>query len=217
LRKAESHLGSVHRLPVFSRCRGGNSEIQPRRQDHHDAARAGRFPVHCNRETEDQSIPGNCFDPQFLYYSDRIRYTEQIERYRATFPAEQLKIIIHDDFKSNNEAVYDDVAAFLGLDPAYRPQFKTINAKVGVRFRRLKQASDQWLFPVKQWLRPRLPSGLYKAGRSLYRRVFFKQKGLPTLQPQDKAMLMRRYKDEVARLSACVGRDLTGLWGYDLI
>lgn len=162
-------------------------------------------------------IPGNCFDPQFLYYSDRVSYTEQIERYRKVFPGEQLKIIIHDDFKANNEAVYDEVVAFLGLDPRYRPQFKTINAKVGVRFRRLKQASDQLLFPAKQWIRPRLPTGLYKVGRSFYRTLFFKKKGLPTLRPQDKAVLMRRYKGEVARLSACLGRDLTTLWGYDKV
>ena len=164
-----------------------------------------------------QRIPRDCFDPQFLYYSDRVSYTEQIERYRKVFPAAQLKIIIHDDFKSDNEAVYDEVVAFLGLDPTFRPQFKTINAKVGVRFRRLKQASDQWLFPVKQWIRPRLPSTLYKAGRSLYRRIFFKHKGLPTLGAQDKAQLMQRYKKEVERLSASVGRDLTALWGYDKI
>lgn len=162
-------------------------------------------------------IPSNCFDPQFLYYSDRVRYTEQIERFRNVFPAAQLKIIIQEDFKANNAAVYDDVAAFLGLDPAFRPQFKTINAKVGVRFRRIKQASDQMLFPVKQWIKPRLPTHFYKAGRSLYRRVFFKQKGLPTLRPQDKLALMRQYKDEVAKLSVCLQRDLSALWGYDKI
>ena len=164
-----------------------------------------------------QFIPGNCFDPQFLYYSDRVNYTEQIERFRAVFPADQLKIIIHDDFIRNNEGVYDEVVDFLGLDRAYRPQFKIINAKVGVRFRRLKQASDQWLFPVKQKIRPHIPVSLYKAGRALYRRIFFKQKGLATLRPQDQIVLMRRYKDEVARLSICVGRDLTKLWGYDAI
>jgi hypothetical protein len=164
-----------------------------------------------------EHIPGNCFDPQFLYYSERIRYTEQIERYRKVFPEEQLKIIVYDDFKSDNKVVYDDVVVFLGLDPAYRPQFKTINAKVGVRFRRIKQASDRWLFPMKQWIRPRLPSSIYKAGRSVYRRVFFKQKGLPILRPQDKIVLMRRYKDEVAQLSACLDRDLTALWGYDKV
>jgi hypothetical protein len=164
-----------------------------------------------------QRIPSNCFDPQFLYYSERVRYAEQIERYRKVFPAGQLKVIIHDDFKSNNEAVYDEVVAFLGLDPAYRPQFKTINAKVGVRFRRLKQASDQWLFPVKQWIRPLLPPGFYKAGRALYRRIFFKQKGLPTLQAEDRIALKQRYRAEVEQLSACVGRDLTVLWGYDKI
>jgi Sulfotransferase domain len=162
-------------------------------------------------------IPDNCFDAQFLHYSDRVRYTEQIERYRKIFPAEQLKIIIHDDFKSSNEAVYDEVAAFLGIDLAYRPQFKTINPKVGVRFRRVKQTSDQLLFPVKQWVRPYLPSALYKTGRSLYRHVFFRRKGLPTLHPRDKEMLMHRYKDEVANLGVCLGRDLTKLWGYDNI
>lgn len=160
-------------------------------------------------------IPNNCFDPQFLYYSERVCYTEQIERFRRAFPAAQLKIIIHDDFKSDNEAVYDEVVTFLGLDPAYRPQFKTINAKVGVRFRRLKQASDQYLFPVKQRIRPLLPAVVYKAGRALYRRIFFKRNGLPTLQSADRIALKHQYKDEVARLSASLGRDLTALWGYD--
>ena len=162
-----------------------------------------------------KNIPKNCFDEKFLYYSDRASYTEQIERFRKVFPAEQLKIIIHEDFKANNEAVYDDVAAFLGLDTAYRPQFKTINAKVGVRFRRLKQASDQLLFPLKQWIRPRLSGGIYKTLRALYRKLFFRTKGLPTLRPEDKIVLMRRYKNEVAKLSECLGRDLTTLWGYD--
>lgn len=162
-----------------------------------------------------EHIPRNCLDPKFLYYSDRVRYAEQVERYREAFPAGQLKIIVHDDFKADNEAVYDDVVDFLGIDPAYRPEFKVINAKVGVRFRRIKQASDQWLFPVKKVVRPLLPQGLYKAGRSLYRRIFFRQKGLHVLSQRDREVLMPRYKHEVERLSACLGRDLTSLWGYD--
>lgn len=163
------------------------------------------------------NVPRNCFDPQFLYYGARVAYAEQVRRYLDVFPRGQIKIVIYDDFKADNEAVYDDIADFLGLEKTYRPEFRTINPKVGVRFRTLKQASDRLLFPVKQVVRPLVPGRLYRIARGLYRRIFFKDKGLPTLQPHDKAELMRRYKGEVVRLGALLGRDLAKLWGYDRI
>lgn len=164
-----------------------------------------------------QHIPENCFDHQFLFYSDRTRYTDQIKRYRERFPENQIKIIVYDDFKSNNRAVYDEVAAFLDLDASFRPEFKTVNAKVGVRFRRLKQSLDQLLFPFKQWVRPQVSSSVYNFARSSYRRLFFKQYGLPTLRAEDKLLLMQRHKEEVEQLSNYLNRDLISLWGYDKI
>jgi hypothetical protein len=162
-----------------------------------------------------RGIPRNCFDPKFLRYSERVAYGEQVERYLKIFPREQVRVVIYDDFKVDNEAVYDDMVSFLGIDAAYRPEFKTVNAKVGVRFRSLKQASDRLMFPVKQVVRPILPGGIYKSARGMYRRIFFKDKGLPTLRPQDKSTLMKRYKSEVVRLGDLLGRDLVTLWGYD--
>ena len=43
-------------------------------------------------------------------------YQAQIERYHQHFPAEQIKIIIFEHFIKNQQAVIDDVCAFLGLD-----------------------------------------------------------------------------------------------------
>ncbi len=160
-------------------------------------------------------IPGNCFDASFLFYRARAAYTEQIQRYLETFPREQLLILIHDDFKADNEKVYDQVAAFLGLDSTWRPQFRTVNKKVGVRFRALKQASDQWLFPIKRAIRPRIPAGLYKAGRNLYRQLFFRTKGLPVLSDEDRLKFKAEFAGEVESLSKLLDRDLVRLWGYE--
>lgn len=162
-----------------------------------------------------RQIPGNCFDASFLYYRARAAYTEQVRRFLEVFPREQVLILIHDDFKADNEKTYDQVAAFLGLDPAWRPQFRVVNQKVGVRFRALKQASDQFLFPIKQALKPLVPGGMYKAGRSLYRKLFFRTKGLPVLLPEDRQRLKGEFRDEVARLSALLDRDLLSLWNYE--
>lgn len=160
-------------------------------------------------------IPGNCFDASFLYYRARAAYTEQVRRFLDVFPREQVLILLHDDFKADNEKVYDQVAAFLGLDLAWRPQFRVVNRKVGVRFRALKQASDQLLFPIKRFLKPLVPNGIYKAGRSLYRGLFFRTKGLPILLPEDRQRFKREFREEVASLSALLDRDLLTLWNYE--
>lgn len=160
-------------------------------------------------------IPGNCLDASFLFYRARAAYTDQVRRFLDVFPREQVLILLHDDFKADNEKVYDQVAAFLGLDRAWRPQFRVVNQKVGVRFRALKQASDQLLFPIKRVLKPLVPNGIYKAGRSLYRGLFFRTKGLPILLPEDRLRLKREFREEVVSLSALLDRDLLTLWNYE--
>ena len=53
---------------------------------------------------------------------------EQLERYLAQFPREQVKVVVFDDFERDAEGVYRDVLRFLGLDPAPRPpSFERVN------------------------------------------------------------------------------------------
>ena len=44
-----------------------------------------------------------------LYYSDRVKYSAQIQRYYNTINKEQIKIIAHDAFEHDNAKVYRDV------------------------------------------------------------------------------------------------------------
>jgi len=54
--------------------------------------------------------------PQVLLYAERAQYLEQLRRYRAAFPAEQLLVLIYDDFRDDNQAVVRSVLRFLDVD-----------------------------------------------------------------------------------------------------
>ena len=36
-------------------------------------------------------------------YSEHVRYVEQLRRFRAEFPAEQLLVLIYDDYRRDNK------------------------------------------------------------------------------------------------------------------
>src|SRR4029077_2435990 len=63
-----------------------------------------------------RAIPKWAFWPQAVIYSDRVRYVEQLRRYHAVFPPEQVLVIIYDDFRADNAAVLRRVLRFLEVD-----------------------------------------------------------------------------------------------------
>ncbi|WOJ95050.1 sulfotransferase [Congregibacter variabilis] len=70
----------------------------------------------------------NSFD--FLYHSylARSRYREQLDRYFALFPREQIQIHCSEDFFANPETVLRSIFEFLGVDPDFRvPNLEAMN------------------------------------------------------------------------------------------
>jgi hypothetical protein len=50
-------------------------------------------------------------------YLDTGYYAEQLRRYLALFPAEQVKVLLTDDLERGTDAVLRDLHAFLGVEP----------------------------------------------------------------------------------------------------
>lgn len=161
-----------------------------------------------------ENIPPGCFDPQFLYYAERTRYVEQLQRYYAVFPEQQIMVVIYDDFQADNARIYKEVVDFLGIDADFVPDMAMVNTKVRARNRRLKQAADQLIFPLKQRLRTLLPNRFYKASRSLYRRMIFSKAPIPPLDETTRQALKQRYLPQVQQLSEFLHRDLVAQWNY---
>jgi hypothetical protein len=170
---------------------------------------------------EGRSLPRYTYFPAMLLYSEFVRYVEQLERVYAVFPKDNVKILIYDDFRAENETVVREVRRFLGVEvdapvqtleanPTVRPRSQLLNElvhAVGVGRGPLSRA-------VKATIKTVTPAGpRRRAMHALKRQAVF-----APARPPDAALMRRlriRYRHEVAATSEYLGRDLTKLWGYD--
>jgi hypothetical protein len=157
-----------------------------------------------------------------LWYSDeRVEYVEQLRRYHSVFSAEQMLVLIYDDFRADNAGTLRRVLRFLDIDEAAAPEPLDSNLTVMVRSPRMYELVRSLYLgrgrpaaAAKVAIKALTPKRLREDGlRRLRSRVLYEK---PT--PPDEELMLelrRRFKDEVVALSEYLGRDLVELWGYD--
>ena len=171
---------------------------------------------------EGRMIPKYAFWPRSLIYSERVRYVEQLRRYREVFPQEQILVLIYDDFRNDNRGTVTRVLRFLEVDDEYpiEPlEANTTTRRVrSVHLNNLSRVVRQGRGPVSGTVKRTLERLMSKETR---RRVIYPVRrrllyGDPL--PADERLmadLRKRYRDEVVALSEYLDRDLVNLWGYD--
>ncbi len=168
-----------------------------------------------------REIPRFCARPHELLYSDHVRYVEQLERYRAVFPAEQILVLIYEDFRRENEATIRRVQRFLGVDDDVPLQASEANRSVRVRSQRvheLTQSVSLGRGPLSRGAKAAIKTF---TSRRLRRRALTATRErvvYADTRPPDAALmreLRRRYRPNVEALSEYLDRDLVSLWGYD--
>jgi len=178
--------------------------IQNRIETEQDLARA--------LAQEDRPGPGGAL-PR---YTDRVRYVEQLRRFHAAFPREQVLTLIYDDFRDDNVAVVRRVLAFLQVEEVEVEPLRanpTVHVR-SVRADRLLGRLQGARGPLARSLKAAAArTGVSGAAIRASRGLLY---GRP--QPVDEALtaeLRRRFAPEVRALSEYLGRDLVELWGYD--
>ncbi len=158
-----------------------------------------------------------------LRYTDRVRYVEQLRRYHNVFAAEQVLVLIYDDFRNDNEATVRRVQRFLEIDDARPIESIEANPTVAVRSRRaddLIRALYAGGNPLSRTIKRTITSLTPERGRSeafaAVRRALVYGKPPPP-DEQLVAELRVRFKGEVQALSEYLDRDLVSLWGYDRV
>ncbi len=167
--------------------------------------------------------PGSPGAPRRPRYTDRVRYVEQLRRFHDAFPAEQVLVLIYDDFRRDNEATVRAVLRFLDVDDTRPIEAIEANPSAGVRSVRL----DDWVRALYAERNPvtRAMKATVKAitprqihgdlFRAIRRRLVYGRPSPPDEQFMNE--LRRRFKPEVVALSEYLDRDLVTLWGYDSV
>ena len=157
-------------------------------------------------------VPRTCREPFWLQYQDIGRFGTQTERLFSVFPANQVKVILFDDFTASPKSLYDEVIDFFGIDHDNRTEFPRVNENKRARlswlrdfyrkpppvllqgYRRFKQtAAGKHLVGLKEWV----------VGLNTVR-----ERRSP-LSAEFRAELVDAFRDEVALLSRILNRDLS--------
>lgn len=162
-----------------------------------------------------QSLPSNTRCPSLLFYSDRVRFAEQISRYYALFPPHNILVLSIDDLKADGKGVCKKVLGFLGLGVQ-----NTVLEEPGI-VNSQRQARVPWLnsflnSPVlKKYvyilLGQRLYTGLQKR---IIERMMFQKYASEAISPTLERCLRHQCLPEVRKLSELTGRDFMAEWGY---
>ena len=166
-------------------------------------------------------VPSRSAQPRDLLYSDIVRYVDQLRRYHAVFGAEQVLVLVYDDFRNDNEATVRAVLSHVGVSDSSPIQALEANPTVRVRSRRLHElvhsvsvGRDPASRAAKAGLKALTSQRLrHDALRVTRRRVVFAEP-----RPPDEGLMLElrhRFKGEVVAASEYLGRDLVRLWGYD--
>jgi hypothetical protein len=190
-------------------------------QNHHECEKDFRKAIALEAaRREGREIPSDSSWPRALLYSDRVRYVEQLRRFHAVFPPEQILVLIYDDFQRDNEATVRAVLRFLGVDDSSAIHAVEANPTVRVRSVRLDRMTRALFAGQSPLSRAVRATGRALTPQRLRQDVFYPIRrrvvyGKPRSADEEFTLeLRRRFKGEVVALSEYLGRDLVTLWGY---
>ena len=134
------------------------------------------------------------------------RYHGQLERYYAAFPRAQIHVALFDDLKRNALGMVQDVYRFVGVDPAFAPDFETPHAIGGLPASRLLERL-MTNRAVGSLVKPLLPGRAANWVRRMRARNLQKA---PPLPPELRRELTARvFRDDIQRTGDLIGRSLT--------
>jgi len=152
-------------------------------------------------------IMPECTSPDALQYTRVFTYTPQIERFYAALGKDRVKVIVFEDFTKKTPEVYKDVLQFLGLDDSFVAQFEVVNAMkpVAPGFAKFFARRPKLRNAIHAVIPPKVQRKLIDAMPYYTKTV----KRDAKLNPEVRDKLKPFFRDDVAKLSELLGRDLT--------
>lgn len=149
-------------------------------------------------------------------------YFEQISSYLKYFKPEQFKILFYEEIMTDKSNAVRNVFDFLGVDAGFQPKFSKLNLTGKARSRWL----NRLLFGnsvLKKILRAVNITRLIPRERKVSFSNFMRKANTRTVNDTDADTkmpekeyreLMAYYQEDMAKLSAFLGKDLDSIWKY---
>jgi len=147
-------------------------------------------------------------------YLTRGFYAQQIERFYAQFPTEQIKLFLFEDFVNDISGVLVEIYRFLGVDVTFSANTKQKYNVSAIPRNPLAKAALSWLgrqHSLKMKLRNILPQPIYwsmvaPAGKALNEKLrTARQIKPPPMDIQSQDILRELYREDIEKLHHITG------------
>lgn len=148
----------------------------------------------------------------FAWHYRRVgAYHEQLTRYTALFPPEQLRVHLFDDFARDPLAVVQDCFRFLGVDDGFRPDVSVVHNVSGAPRSRLLETLLARPNPLRSLARAVLPLSVRRRlGQApAAARMQARNTRPVALSPALRKALTRDFREDILRLQNLLRRDLS--------
>lgn len=170
-----------------------------------------------SERSKGKSIPKHCRAPEWILYGNMGSYASYIERILKTFPADNVKVIIFDDFCDNTEKVFNETLEFLGLRRIDKKSFPVINSQKDFSSgftQYIAQSTPAWVRNMVTRIRF---SNHFNWIAKLLDFIFIttakKRFTYKDIQDNDfKNELSDYFKNDIERLSIILNRNLNDIW-----
>lgn len=137
-----------------------------------------------------------------LFY-DLSMYSKQITRFVKLFSKEQIKFILFDDLVNNTTAIIKECHQFLDIKPIDPLKIEKHNAASIPKHKRLNH------FFVKTGIKNASGKILGEAGKKKFKSFVFDGKKIPKINDEDKALLLKLYKEDILKTQKIINKDLS--------
>jgi hypothetical protein len=164
------------------------------------------------RRSQGLDLPRTCREPFWLQYAQIARFGTQTQRLLSTFPREQTKLILYDDFAASPQDIYNEVIDFLEIERNHRTDFPRVNENKRVKiawFRDFYRKPPPALHKAYRLLKQAMGTERVVAVKNKIVNMNTVRERRPPLSPGLRAELVEVFHDEVVLLSKLLNRDLS--------
>jgi hypothetical protein len=133
------------------------------------------------------------------------RYHRHLLRYYERFPAERIRVYLHDDLRADAAGLVRDLLSFLEVDPEFAPDTARVHGRTGLVRNRALRVLWSRSRRVRDGLGPVVPRPV----REGVRRWAIRDLERPAIDPTTRARLIRVFRPDVLALEELIGRDLS--------
>lgn len=144
---------------------------------------------------------------EIWHYKEESKYYNQLKRYYDSFPNENIKVVLYEDFKKSPMKVYAEICSFIGVDSSFSPNMSAKHNTGGI-----PKSKIIWNLMMKQNIWKTLFNNLMsvKIRKKIKEKIEARNVNKkPQLDTYRKKELSVQFLDEINKIEQLIEQDLT--------